>query len=98
MTEKSLPRPRNEAAVAAVLAIAASISFAAAVRGWSGTADWKFYALLGLGAAFIVVCLVTIAHLLIVRDLENDVRASVMYVTRDEFRKEPPIRGKGPIH
>ena len=97
MTEKRLPRPRNEAVLAAILAIAAAISFSAAILGWNGSADWRFYTLVCLGSALIAVCMLTFAHLMIIRDLENDVRVSVLFVKKDEFTKEPPIRGKGPI-
>ena len=94
---KDLPRPRNEAILAVVLLTAAGTAFAASAIGWNGTADWWFYSTLALGCVLILAAVLTIAHLFAVRDLQNDVRVSVLFVKKDEFTKEPPIRGKGPI-
>ena len=94
---ENLPRPRNEAVLAVVLLIAAATAFAASAIGWNGTADWWFYSTVALGALLILAAALTLAHLFAVRDLQNDVRASVLFVKRDEFVKEPPIRGKGPL-
>ncbi len=94
---ENLPRPRNEAVLAAVLLIAAATAFAASAIGWNGAADWWFYSTVALGALLILAAALTLAHLFAVRDLRNDVRASVLFVKRDEFVKEPPIRGKGPL-
>ena len=93
----SLPRPRNEAVLAAVLVIAAATAFTASAIGWNGAADWWFWSTIALGCLLILAAGLTIAHLFAIRDLENDVRVSVLYVKRDEFVKEPPIRGKGPM-
>ncbi len=94
---ENLPRLRNEAVLAAVLLIAAATAFAASAIGWNGTADWWFYSTVALGALLILAAALTLAHLFAVRDLRNNVRASVLFVKRDEFVKEPPIRGKGPL-
>ena len=94
---ENLPRPRNEAVLAVVLLIAAATAFAASAIGWNGTADWWFYSTVALGALLILAAALTLAHLFAVRDLQNDVRASVLFVKRDEFVKEPQIRGKGPL-
>lgn len=93
----NLPRPRNEAVLAAVLLIAAATAFAASAIGWDGTADWWFYSTVALGGLLILAAAFALAHLFAIRDLENDVRVSVLFVKRDEFVKEPPIRGKGPV-
>ncbi|MCR5823512.1 MAG: hypothetical protein K6G60_03675 [Lachnospiraceae bacterium] len=93
----NLPRPRNEAVLTAVLLIAAATAFAASAIGWNGTADWWFYSTVALGGLLILAAALTLAHLFAIRDLENDVRVSVLFVKRDEFVKEPPIRGKGPV-
>ncbi|MBP5394773.1 MAG: hypothetical protein J6Y18_02550 [Candidatus Methanomethylophilaceae archaeon] len=94
---QNLPRSRNEAVLAAVLLIAAATAFAASAIGWNGTADWWFYSTVAAGSLLILAAMLTLGHLFAIHDLENDVRASVFYVKRDEFVKEPPIRGKGPI-
>ena len=91
-----LPRPRNEALLAAILLVAAGTAFAASAIGWSGTADWWFYSTLVLGCVLILVAMLTLAHFFAIRDLRDDVRVSVLFVKRDQFTKEPPIRGKGP--
>ena len=94
---ENLPRPRNEAVLAAVLLIAAATAFAASAIGWDGTADWWFYSTVALGSLLILAAALTLGHLFAVRDLRNDVRVPVLFVKRDEFVKEPPIRGKGPL-
>ena len=94
---KDLPRPRNEALLAVVLAVAAGTAFAASAIGWNGTADWWFYSTIALGCILILAMMLTLAHLFAIRDLQDDVRVSVLFVKKDQFTKEPPIRGKGPL-
>ena len=75
----------------------AATAFAASAIGWDGTTDWWFYSTVVLGGLLILAAALTLAHLFAIRDLENDVRVPILFVKRDEFVKEPPIRGKGPM-
>ena len=93
---KDLPNPRNEALLAVVLVIAAGLAFFASAKGWNGTADWWFYSTIALGCILILAAALAFAHLFAIRNLRDDVRVKVLFVKRDEFTKEPPIRGKGP--
>jgi uncharacterized membrane protein YhdT len=88
-------RQRSEAILTAVLLAAAVLSFLAAYRGWEGTMDTWFYLCMSLGAVFVVLTVVSISLLFRTVMLDRQLRVPLISVTRDEFRREPPI-GKRP--
>ena len=88
-------RLRSEAILTAVLLAAAVLSFLAAYRGWEGTMDSWFYLCMSLGAVFVILTVVSISLLFRTVMLDRHLRVPLISVTRDEFRREPPI-GKRP--
>ena len=89
------PRQRSEAVLTAVLVAAAAVSFLAAYRGWEGAMDTWFYLCMSLAVVFILLAIVSMLFLIRSIELDRNMRVPLIVVTRDEFRKEPPI-GKRP--
>jgi len=89
------PRQRSEAVLTAVLVAAAAVSFLAAYRGWEGTMDTWFYLCMFLASVFVILAIVSLSFLIRSIELDRNLRVPLIVVTRDEFRKEPPI-GKRP--
>ncbi len=89
------PRRRSEAVLTAVLVAAAVLSFAAAYRGWEGTADWWFWLCMSLGTLCVALSVLSLALLVRTVCLEEHLRVPLVTVTRGPFTKEPPVNGKG---
>lgn len=88
------PLLRSEAVLTAALAAAAIASFWAAALCWAGSPDLTFGALALSGSAMTVMAFWSLSQLVRTRESARFVRTPLLTVTKDVFKREPPIRGK----
>lgn len=90
-------RLTNDILLTAALVAAVAVSFLSSYYGWSGEIDAWFVLSLASGVVFSVMA--TVSAILCVRRYYSDLglKVPLIVVTRDEFVREPPIRGKGRV-
>ena len=86
---------RSEITTTAALVVAVILSACSAYTVWEGYPTGWFYAFITAAFIALFLSIVSAGQAVRSREIEENVRVPLLWVTRDEFRKEPPI-GKRP--